>query len=31
MTGRFSEGYTFVDFKKVIDTKAEKWLNDPHW
>ena len=29
--GRFCEGYTVADFKKVIDTKAKEWLNDPHW
>ncbi|MEK5068727.1 conserved phage C-terminal domain-containing protein [Sporosarcina sp. FSL K6-1508] len=29
--GRFSEGYTVADCKKVIDTKAKNWLDDPHW
>ena len=29
--GRFCEGYTVADFKKVIDTKAKEWRNDPHW
>jgi uncharacterized phage protein (TIGR02220 family) len=31
VNARFSEGYTVADFKKVIDTKAKEWLNDPHW
>jgi uncharacterized phage protein (TIGR02220 family) len=26
---RLAEGYKLEDFKRVIDTKAEKWLNDP--
>ena len=26
INGRFSEGYTLDDFKKVIDTKADEWL-----
>jgi len=29
--GRFSEGYTVADCKKVIDTKAQDWLDDSHW
>ncbi|KXH86951.1 conserved phage C-terminal domain-containing protein [Sporosarcina sp. HYO08] len=29
--GRFSEGYTVADFKKVIDAKAEEWRDDPYW
>ncbi|CAM3286666.1 conserved phage C-terminal domain-containing protein [Filibacter tadaridae] len=29
--GRFSDGYTVADCKKVIDTKTNDWLNDPHW
>ena len=28
--GRFSEGDTLADCKKVIDTKAKNWLGDPH-
>ncbi|MBO0603764.1 conserved phage C-terminal domain-containing protein, partial [Sporosarcina sp. E16_3] len=31
VTGRFSEGYTVADCKKVIDTKAKEWLEDSHW
>ena len=31
LKGRFSEGYTLADCKKVIDTKAKNWLDDPHW
>lgn len=27
---RLSEGYTVVDFKKVIDTKCSKWLKEPN-
>lgn len=26
---RVNEGFTFNDFKKVIDTKTSQWLNDP--
>ncbi|KAA0966381.1 hypothetical protein FQ087_09165 [Sporosarcina sp. ANT_H38] len=29
--GRFSDGYTVADCKKVIDTKAKNWLGDRHW
>ncbi len=28
INGRLSEGYTIEDFKKVIDNRCEKWLND---
>ncbi|MDP4107129.1 MAG: conserved phage C-terminal domain-containing protein [Bacillota bacterium] len=28
---RMNEGYTLVDFKKVIDLKTAEWLDDPHW
>ena len=28
INGRISEGFTVEDFKKVIDTKADQWLND---
>jgi uncharacterized phage protein (TIGR02220 family) len=28
---RFREGYTMVDFKRVIDTKAKEWRDHPHW
>ena len=31
MEGRFSEGYTLLDCKKVIDTIAKNWLDDPYW
>ncbi len=31
VTARLREGYTVVDFKKVIDTKAKEWLGDPRW
>ena len=29
INARLSEKYTFEDFKKVIDIKVHKWLNDP--
>jgi uncharacterized phage protein (TIGR02220 family) len=29
ITARLSEKYTLDDFKKVIDTKVQKWLTDP--
>lgn len=28
INGRLSEGYTIEDFKKVIDNRCEKWLDD---
>jgi uncharacterized phage protein (TIGR02220 family) len=28
---RWKEGFTLADFKKVIDLKAEEWMDDPHW
>lgn len=27
--GRLCEGYDWLDYKKVIDTKVKEWLNDP--
>ena len=29
INGRLLEGYTFEDFKRVIDVKATQWLNNP--
>lgn len=29
ISARFSDGYALDDFKKVIDVKIAKWLNDP--
>ncbi len=31
INARLRDKYTFEDFKKVIDTKCEEWLNDPKW
>jgi uncharacterized phage protein (TIGR02220 family) len=28
---RMNEGFTFHDFKKVIDLKTSEWLDDPYW
>jgi uncharacterized phage protein (TIGR02220 family) len=28
---RWEEGFTLVDFQKVIDIKATEWQNDPQW
>ena len=28
---RCNDGYVLEDFKEVIDTKVEEWLNDPHY
>jgi uncharacterized phage protein (TIGR02220 family) len=28
---RWNEGFTFADFKRVIDLKTAEWLEDPHW
>jgi uncharacterized phage protein (TIGR02220 family) len=28
---RWEEGFTLVDFQKVIDIKSTEWLNDPEW
>jgi uncharacterized phage protein (TIGR02220 family) len=28
---RWEEGFTLVDFQKVIDIKADEWLNDSQW
>lgn len=27
---RWKDGFTLVDFKKVIDTKVNQWINDPN-
>ena len=29
ITARLKEGYTFDDFKRVIDTKCSQWIGDP--
>ena len=31
ISARWNEGFTLADFKRVIDQKAEEWLNDPKW
>lgn len=31
VNGREADGYTFEDFKKVIDAKCKQWLSDPKW
>ncbi|MHC0037933.1 conserved phage C-terminal domain-containing protein [Pseudoneobacillus sp. C159] len=31
IVARWNEGFTLEDFKKVIDLKAEEWLDDPYW
>ncbi|BAQ11479.1 hypothetical protein OXB_3009 [Bacillus sp. OxB-1] len=31
INGRLSDGYTLEDFKSVIDSKANQWLNDPQF
>lgn len=31
VNARFREGYTFEDFKRVIDVKVKEWLKDDYW
>ncbi|MDS9473204.1 conserved phage C-terminal domain-containing protein [Sporosarcina pasteurii] len=31
VNARFREGYELADFKNIIDTKVNMWLNNTHW